>query len=81
MLVAVEWRDGEISGSPVLLAGIEQEAERAGRRFYDDPLAFAAVASSVVERHSERPPRVISEGIDEPLLAGIAGVSGDRSPT
>ena len=77
--VAVEWRDGEVTGSPVLLTGIQQEAERVGGRFYSDPLAFAAVASSVVERYSESPARVTSEGIGEPLLEGMAGVAGKRA--
>ena len=79
MLVAVEWRDGEVSGSSVLLTGINQEAERIGARFYDDPLAFAAVASKVVERYSEGPARVTTEGIDEALLEGMASVSGGRA--
>lgn len=79
ILVAVEWRDGEVSGSPVLLTGIHQEAERAGGRFYDDPLAFAAVASKVVERYSDSPARVTGEGIDGALLAGMAGVAGGRA--
>jgi hypothetical protein len=79
ILVAVEWRDGEVSGSPVLLTGIHQEAERAGGRFYDDPLAFAAVASGVVERYSDAPARVTSEGIDGPLRVGMAGVTGGRA--
>lgn len=76
VLVAVEWHDGEITGSPVLLKGIEQAARQQGDRFYDDPLAFAAVASSVLERYSESPARVISEDISGPLERGIAGVGG-----
>jgi hypothetical protein len=79
MLVAVEWHDGEVTGSPILLTGIHQEERRAGLRFYEDPLTFAAVASGVVERYSDSPARVTSEGIDGPLLAGIAGVAGDRT--
>ena len=79
MLVAVEWQDGEVSGSPVVLAGLQQEAGRSGARFYDDPLSFAAVARKFVERYSDRPARVTSEGIDGALLAGMAGVAGGRA--
>lgn len=76
VLVSVEWRDGEVTGSPVLLKSIEQAARRQGRRFYDDPLAFAAVAVSVVERYSDAPARVVSENISAPFQRGMAGVSG-----
>ncbi len=74
VLVAVEWRDGEVSGSPVLLKGIEQLARRQGSRFYEDPLAFAALATSAVERYSEAPARVITEDISAPIARGMAGV-------
>lgn len=75
LLVAAEWRDGEVSGNAVLVTAIELEAERTGHRFYDDPLAFAGVASTVVERYSDVPARVTSSDIDGPLLAGMAAVS------
>lgn len=74
--VAVEWRDGEVSGSPFLLTGMKLQAGKGSHRFYDDPLAFAAAASQMVERYSESPPRVTSEGIDELLRDGMAGLAG-----
>ena len=75
VLVAVEWRDGEISGSAVLLKSIEQAARKEGDRFYDDPLAFAAVASRAVERYSDAPARVTTEDISASIERGMAGVS------
>lgn len=75
VVVTAEWRDGEVSGDPVLLKGIEQMAGRHRRRFYDDPLAFAALATRALERYSETPPRVTTEGLDEPLERGMTGVS------
>ena len=75
VLVAVEWRDGEVTGSPVLLKSIEQTARKEGSRFYDDPLAFAAVASRVLERYSDTPARVITEGISASIARGMAGVA------
>lgn len=76
VLVAVEWRDGEVSGSAVLLKTIEQEGRGQGNRFYEDPLAFAALATSAVERYSDAPARVITEGITAPLEQAIAEVAG-----
>lgn len=75
VLVSVEWRDGEISGSPVLLKSIEQAARKQGDRFYDDPLAFAALATSAVERYSDSPARVSTEDISASIERGMAGVS------
>ncbi|MEX2194596.1 MAG: hypothetical protein WD844_04855 [Thermoleophilaceae bacterium] len=76
VLVAVEWRDGEVSGSPVLLKSIEQAARKHGGRHYDDPLAFAALATSAVERYSDSPARVRTEGVSESIERGMAGVAG-----
>lgn len=75
VLVSVQWRDGEISGSPVLLKSIEQAARKQGNRYYDDPLAFAALATSAVERYSDSPARVITEDISASIERGMAGVS------
>lgn len=76
VLVSVQWRDGEISGSPILLKSIEQAARKEGDRFYDDPLAFAALATRAVERYSNAPARVTTEGISDSIARGMAGVSG-----
>ena len=77
---SVEWDDGKISGDPVLLKAIEQRAVETGRRFYDDPLAFAALASSVVERYSTTPARVTSEDVVEPLADAMSGVTDAAKP-
>jgi hypothetical protein len=65
-----------VTGNPVLTKAIELEAERSGGRFYDDPLAFAAVAILVVERHSDEPARVTIADVEARLLAGMAGIGG-----
>jgi hypothetical protein len=58
----VEWRDGKISGDPMLLAIAQVEAER-GREaslgngddtvyssgYFDDPRAFAALMRTIIE--------------------------------
>lgn len=75
VLVAVEWRDGRVSGNPVLLRAIEQAARGGAGRFYDDPLAFAALAGRVVERWSDAPARIVAEGVEEPIEQGMAGLA------
>jgi hypothetical protein len=56
---SVEWRDGKISGDPMLLAIAQVEAER-GRRatidgetyesgYFEEPRAFAALIRTIIE--------------------------------
>lgn len=75
VLVAAEWRDGKVTGNPVLLRAIEQAAGGRDGRCYADPLAFAALAARVVERWSDRPARIVAEGVAEPIERGMAGIA------
>lgn len=75
VLVAVEWRDGEVSGSPLLLKSIEQAARKQGTRLYEDPLTFAAAATSAVERYSDAPARVITDDLGDSMARGMTGIS------
>lgn len=73
--VHVEWVDGQVSGDAVFVKLVEQTVARgASARFYEDPLAFAAIASSALERYSDAPVHVNAEGITDALVRGMEGV-------
>jgi hypothetical protein len=70
----VEWRDGKISGDPMLLSIAQVEAER-GRRvtldgtdyesgYFEDPWAFAALVRAIVEDSGYA--RIESESVSRP---------------
>jgi hypothetical protein len=80
IVVGVDWRDGEVSGDPVLVEAVRREVARAGDRFLGDPLAFAAFASNVVERYGKGPARVVTEGVEESLARGMEGLSAATHP-
>jgi hypothetical protein len=73
--VHVGWHDGEVGGDAVFLKLIEQTVERAANpRFYDDPIAFAAIAIKALESYSDGPVRVVTEDIEGAVLRGMEGV-------